>query len=260
MHWKNSQMRLSESIYLVGGAQVGLSDAFDCHVYVVNAAEGLVMIDAGGGRDPDRILANIAAEGLDPMTLRGIGLTHVHFDHACGAAGIHERTGCRVAVSEISADTLTNGTEESSRLNLAKQLGIYPEKFEWQPCPVDDKLVDGERYQIAGVEFDVLAIRGHSDDATALVAEIDGRRCMFCGDILFWGGVLGLINFPQSELSGYRRDLPRLADLSIDALFPGHGLFALTGGQTHIDAAIAQISQSVAPPSIGQFFGMPPQG
>jgi hydroxyacylglutathione hydrolase len=81
--------------------------------------------------------------------------------------------------------------------------------------------------------------------------ELDGSRALFTGDTLFFNGLIGLINAPGAEMSAYRRFLPRLADLSVDMLLPGHGLFVMHEGQAHIDRALSAIQRSMLPPTIG---------
>ncbi|MHB9030854.1 MAG: hypothetical protein ACYC9O_18955, partial [Candidatus Latescibacterota bacterium] len=65
--------------------------------------------------------------------------------------------------------------------------------------------------------------------------------------------VLGMLNYPGSDLREYNRSLPRLKDLGIEGLYPGHGLFCMTGGQAIIDAAIKNLKAGVFVPfSVGQ--------
>jgi glyoxylase-like metal-dependent hydrolase (beta-lactamase superfamily II) len=80
-----------------------------------------------------------------------------------------------------------------------------------------------------------------------MVFEDEGRRGMFTGDVLFYGGRLGLINLAGCSLDDYRRDLPKLADLRVDMLLPGHGVFVLRRGQKHIERALAKLSDFVMP-------------
>ena len=44
-------MRLTRSVYLVGGGTLafGLSDDYDCHVYVIDGGEEMALVDAGAG-------------------------------------------------------------------------------------------------------------------------------------------------------------------------------------------------------------------
>ena len=91
-------MRITEDIYLVGSLQLGISGRWDSHVYLVRGPEGSVLIDAGGGTDTEKIFENIQAEGVDPRDIKALLLTHIHFDHSCGAAEIRKRTGGNVYI------------------------------------------------------------------------------------------------------------------------------------------------------------------
>lgn len=246
-------MKITETIYLVGSLQLGISGPWDCHVYLIEGPDGLIMIDAGGGGAGELILANMEKDGLHPEDLKAILITHNHFDHCCGAYEIKQRTGCDVFISAESKSVLANGSEEEAGLVIAKELGIYPLDFPYRNCPVDYGLRDGDQLEIGGISFQAISVGGHSPDSFCFFAEINGARNLFVGDVLFYGGVLGLINFPGSTMDGYRRDLKKLAGLKIDGLFPGHMLFTIKNGQKHIDAAIGQCRQGAIPRSIGQF-------
>lgn len=245
-------MRITENIYLVGSLQLGISGRWDSHVYLVKGPDGLVLIDAGGGTDGEMIFENIRSEGFDPGDIKALLLTHVHFDHSCGAAEIRERTGCRVYLSANSRDLLERGTAEEAGLDKAIEKGIYPKGFQFKNCAVDQAIQDGDVIDVAGLEFTAISVDGHSPDSICYLVEINGSRDLFCGDVLFHGGVIGLINAPGSTMEGYRKDLGKLAGSKIDGLYPGHFLFTVSGGQRHIDAAIEQISKGSIPQTVGQ--------
>jgi len=245
-------MRILPSLFLVGGHSTGLSDQHDCNIYVVRGPDGLVMIDAGGGRDPDAIVAEMRQEGLDPEQVRWLLLTHHHADHASGAAAIKELTGCKVAISHQSAHLLERGTELDTRLDLAKRMGVYPDDFIWHNCPVDEQLHDGKIMRAAGIDVHVIEVEGHSLDSCCFHMRVDGRHCLFVGDVLQYGGLIGLINFPGSTLDGYRNALPKLRNLNVDGFFPGHSLFTVRDGQRHIDKALERLKSPFVPPTIGQ--------
>ena len=246
-------MRITDQIYIVASLQLGISGRWDSHVYLVKGKDGLVLIDAGGGTDGDTILENIRREGFDPDNIKALLLTHNHFDHSCGAGELREKTGCKVYLSHKTRNLLEHGTAEEAGLDRAIEQGVYPKGFQYRNCVVDGAVHDGDVIEAAGLNFKAIGIEGHSPDSICYLLEIDRRRNLFCGDVLFYGGIIGLINAPGSTMDGYRKDLGKLSDLNIDGLFPGHYMFTVTGGQRHINAAIEQCGRSSIPQTIGNY-------
>lgn len=52
-------MKLTDRIYLCGSGAFGLSPDGDCHCYVLDAIDELVLIDCGLACDPAAILRNM---------------------------------------------------------------------------------------------------------------------------------------------------------------------------------------------------------
>ena len=75
----NSQMRLTEDIYLVGSAEFGISNAYDCHVYLIDGGEEAALIDCGVGYDTGQIIRNIE-KYIDIEKLKSIS-----YASACGS-------------------------------------------------------------------------------------------------------------------------------------------------------------------------------
>ena len=76
---------------------------------------------------------------------------------------------------------------------------------------------------------------------------MDGQKWLFSGDVVFYGGILGVINFEGSGMGGYRADLHKLRGLAVEGVAAGHGLFTVRGGQRHIDTAIEQAGKGFVP-------------
>lgn len=244
-------MRVNARLALVASLQFGLSSRFDCHVWALRAPGGAILIDAGSGRANETLLDNLEQD-FGTRQIAAILLTHSHPDHAVGAASLRELTRCAVWAPEPARRLIEEADEEGSGLARARQVGFYPPDLHMRPCPVERSFAHGERFQVAGHGFEALHVRGHSQDSFCLLTELDGVRALFSGDVVFYGGLLGLINAPGSTLEGYRADLPRLEGLGVEALLPGHGLFTLRGGQRHIDCALEQFSRNFVPRMIGQ--------
>lgn len=229
-------MQLTSNIYLVGSGEIGLSDGGDCHVYLVDGGSELALIDAGCGSEDSHaaLLSNIESHGLDLKKLTSIILTHSHSDHARGAHLFRDK-GCRIFAPEDERGFIEAGWD-----GLAA-------------CNVDVGVNHHDRIRVGTLELTALTVPSHSEASTAYLLATPNHRSLFVGDILFFNGVIGLINHPGSELSNYRKYIERLGELKIDALLPAHSLFTLAGGQKHIDLAIRNVTTDpFVPSSIGQ--------
>ncbi len=246
-------MRISPSIYLVGGTQEGLTEGPDGHIYLIKGPDGLILIDAGNGYDTDGIESNIKEEGLDIGDITHLLITHHHTDHARGAKAIKDRTGCEVWISNNTGKhLLEEGTDEELGIPFAKAHGMYDDDYVYIHCPVDRGIDDGEEFEVCGVKIKAINVIGHSRDSVCFLMELDGRTCLFNGDTLQFGGVIGLINYPMCSIEDYHIGLPKLKGLGVDGLFPGHGIVTLKNGQAIIDAALKQLDNIFMPQSVGQ--------
>jgi glyoxylase-like metal-dependent hydrolase (beta-lactamase superfamily II) len=128
----------------------------------------------------------------------------------------------------------------------------YPPEMRLDPVEVAHVVEDGDTVPLEGFALQAIRVRGHSADSFAYSFEHAGKRCLISADIVFYGGVIGLINTADSNMNGYKEDLPKLAELAVDVLLPGHGLFTVSNGQIHIDAALKQIGNGFIPRAVGQ--------
>ncbi|MFA6472460.1 MAG: MBL fold metallo-hydrolase [Candidatus Latescibacterota bacterium] len=246
-------MRITPSIFLVGGTPEGLTEGNDCHVYLVKGSTGLILIDAGNGYDTDGIIRNIRAEGFDPKDITHILITHHHTDHARGAKALKDRLGCKVWISNNTGKhLLETGTDEELGVIFAKEHGMYAKDYVYIHCPIDHGIEDGEEFAIAGITIKAINVIGHSHDSLCYLMNLDGRRCLFNGDTLYYGGVIGLLNYPMSSMEGYHVGLPKLKNLGIEGLFPGHGIICIKNGQSIVDVSIKQLDSIFVPQSVGQ--------
>jgi hydroxyacylglutathione hydrolase len=244
-------MRVTSSLALVASLQYGISGPSDCHVYAIRGPAGIVLLDSGAGTHTDALLANLRSDfGADDVET--LLVTHGHLDHCGGAASIHSKTNCRVITTEYTRRILEQADEEASGLRLARSQGVYPADFRLTPCEINQSFSDGEQFEAGGLPWKVIRVRGHSEDSSCFLTEIGGKPALFSADVIFYGGVLGVINSEGSGMSGYRADLRKLSNLGIEGLFPGHGLFTLRGGQRHIDVALEQLEKGFIPRQIGQ--------
>lgn len=233
-------MRIYQSIYIVGSYELGLSDAWDCHVYALDYGDGVALIDAGGGREISiqRIEQNLRDDGLDPANIRHVILTHWHKDHAGGAHIWRQKYGATVWLNAIETPLIEG--------HNAQFRGAVP------VCQIDRQLHDGDEIALGQMRLKTIQVPSHSDGICAFLLDLNGYRAIFSGDIVFANGLYGLINYHGSSMEGYRKNLHKLAHLNIDGFYPGHLMFSIHGGQRHIDVAMQRVSGPFMPPSIGQ--------
>jgi glyoxylase-like metal-dependent hydrolase (beta-lactamase superfamily II) len=77
-----------------------------------------------------------------------------------------------------------------------------------------------------------------------------GGTMLFPGDTLFHGGLISLQATHDCDPLAYAESLRRLAAVEFDMMFPGHGLWSLSEGHRHIDAAMKFVDGLLLPPSL----------
>jgi glyoxylase-like metal-dependent hydrolase (beta-lactamase superfamily II) len=246
-------MRIAERIHLVGSGSFGfdLTDPFDCHVYLIDGGEELALVDVGAGMGAEAILENVRADGFDPARIRHLILTHAHGDHAGGAARMRSLLDDPdVYLSAATARYLREGDEDSSSITVAKQVGIYPPGYRYEPCRVDVELREGSTIAVGDLTLSVLDTPGHCDGHVSLLLEHAARRTLFAGDVVFFGGKILLQAIHDCRLDEQIRSLRKLRQLEVDALLSGHLNFTLDGGQRHIERANEVLDKLLIPEQI----------
>lgn len=245
-------MKLTDRVYLVGSGSLGLdlTDECDCNIYLLDGGTEAALIDAGGGRDVPAILRIIRNDGVPLERVRYLLLTHAHADHAGGAAELREKLGLQILVAGDVAEFLRQGDEKGISLDVAREAGLYSPDFRFQACPVDGELEEGQKVIVGDCELLVMETPGHAAGCLSFLMEKEGKRYLFCGDTIFFGGRIVLQNVPDCDLQAYIRTIERLSRLSVDVLLPGHLCFSLRNGQRHIEAAMGVLKMLGVPPNL----------
>ncbi len=186
-------------------------------------------IASGAGYANAFVSGNVLVDaGVLPMALEPyadaidtIVLTHCHYDHTAYAVEIARMCGATICIHELDAAGLTDDPRSLAMLFGARPPGIVP----------DVVLREGDR--VGGLE--VLHTPGHTPGSICLYDR--GQRALLSGDTVFSGGSFGRYDFPGGSRAALAASLERLADLEVEALYPGHGEPVSAGGNRHVAAA-----------------------
>jgi glyoxylase-like metal-dependent hydrolase (beta-lactamase superfamily II) len=214
-----------------------MSSPFDCHIYALRSEGQVALIDAGSGLGMDDVVAELREDGLDPAAVRSVFVTHYHADHAGSLAAWKSMTGARVYASRESAPAIRTADAEVIGLARAQQGGFYPADYVVEPCDVDVEFDDKESFTFGSLRLTAYASPGHCNGHVVFLLEGGSRTALFSGDCVFWGGTIVLQNIPDCSIPEYAATMQRLADLSFEALLPGHLTLSLRDGKRHVIAA-----------------------
>ena len=169
-----------------------------------------VVVDPGF--ESDKILRQLRARGVQPAALL---ITHGHVDHIAGNSALKEHfPNAPIIIGTGDAPMLTD-----ARANLS----ILGDGDVTSP-PADRLVSEGDVIEVAGIEFKVLDIPGHSPGHVVYVIDSESPPVVLGGDVLFAGSI-GRCDFPGGNPSllvrGIRTKLFKLPDETI--VYTGHG-------------------------------------
>lgn len=149
------------------------------------------------GDEADRILALAKEDGVE---IGLILLTHAHYDHTSGVAGLHK------ALPHIPVYLHPDDAERLGS-QLFPDLGMEPTLYR-----------DGDLVKVGGIDVQVLHTPGHTPGGVCLMA----GDALFTGDTLFQGS-MGRTDLPGGSYEELMASLARLARLPGDFhVLPGH--------------------------------------
>lgn len=167
--------------------QIQLSmDGFEVNSYVIHAAGGDVIVDAGA--EPQKILESVRAP------VAAVLITHGHADHVSALGAVLRETGAPVY--------------------------IHPDDAGSTGVQVYEPLRDGEDLVIAGETLHVLHTPGHSPGSVTFVV----GRDQVVGDLVLPGSV-GRTDLPGASWEQIEVSLRKVMPLWEDdtRLYAGHG-------------------------------------
>lgn len=178
----------------------------NCYLLCNMDIKECVLIDPADSQD--KISRMIDESGC---SLKGILLTHGHFDHIMAADAVRDKYGVKVYASCDEKNTL-----EQPHINLGEAYGLK------LSVKADVWHKDGEILKLAGFDIEALHTPGHTEGGSCYYIREIG--VLFSGDTLFCGSV-GRTDFPGGSMSEIVRSIKEKVMVLPDdtKVYPGHG-------------------------------------
>ncbi len=155
-----------------------------CNVYCVTDGDAGLLIDAGSGDVLDHL------DEIGVSSVEWVLHTHHHRDQCWGTRRLRE-AGAKVAVPEHERHLFDQVELFWQHKRIYDNYNDRNTFFALdRNAPVDAELLDYESFAWHDIEFQVVPAKGHTHGMSMLIAEIDGRRVAFSGDLMQKGGRL----------------------------------------------------------------------
>lgn len=188
---------------IIRSITVGLLEE-NCWLVMDPKSKDAVLVDPGD--EGERLLAAVDAEGA---TLKGIWLTHAHFDHIGGVAHIVRERPVPIWLHPADRGLYDNAVASAARFGLEVE----------QPPPPQHELAEGDSVSVGGYTFSVMHLPGHAPGHVGFLA----NDVLLGGDCLFAGSV-GRTDLPFCDPVVFQRTLQRISQLPESTrVLPGHG-------------------------------------
>lgn len=194
-------------------------DVVDSNSWLIMEGKNGLLIDVIDSKELYGVL-----EQMESLT---VILTHCHFDHIVGLNRLRElHPESRVISTELCSQYVGDARKNTSN-TATTYLSFYRHgekadmKIEPFICRPSEKTFETNMdFDWYGHLVSLSAVHGHSSDG--LIATIDEKN-LFSGDTLL---PIQTVTKPPSGSAKrfWEEDIPKLRDLDVDIVYPGHGM------------------------------------
>lgn len=194
-----------------------------CNVYVLKSGTKCLLIDTGSGA----IMQHLATIGIERIDW--VLHTHHHRDQ-CWGTPIVKKAGAKIAVPEYERHLFDNPEAYWQARRIYDNYNDSNTFFSLgENLPVDAILEDYSAFIWEQYEFHVLPAKGHTYGMVSLIAEVDGKKVAFTGDLMTSGGKLYQLHameYHYGDLLGVEFTMQSILALKkeeVEIAYPSHG-------------------------------------
>lgn len=177
----------------------------NCYI-LVHGGEAVVIDPSASAK---AILSRVEQAGA---VLKGILLTHGHFDHIVSIDTLRRACSAPLMIHKEDAEMLDDGRKNAFTL-------FFGQDIRYQPA--ERLLQGGDKINVGGMDIEVIHLPGHSKGSVCYY--IPGERTMFTGDLLFAEGY-GRADLHGGNMFTLRTSLCALREYPKNVtIYPGHG-------------------------------------
>jgi glyoxylase-like metal-dependent hydrolase (beta-lactamase superfamily II) len=251
--YRSGRLKLRRYPWCVADGVFALGQAeMEQQIYLVDTGDGLLLIDPSLDAWQDELETQIRRLGFEPDQVKWVLLTHCHIDHGQSCARWRKR-GARILVGDGDAHAMES-------CNSLVATWVEPQAGgRCSPCPVDERVFDGDVLQFGALRLHAVATPGHTPGSTCFHFERGGRQFLISGDIALHNGRHAWMGNPYADWTQYLASLGKLAGFSLDGrpvrfdvLLPGHGTVDLERAHRSVDATLRIVRTIVARRAAGE--------
>lgn len=199
-------------------------------VYLIDATDGVTLVDAGNPDKVERIMSGIRSIGRTPTDVNNILITHYHVDHVGSLAEVAESVRAKVWIPQGDAELIKQGgmaPPMESRGFTGAIASKMVKSGEQKPSPADHEVTGGDELPIAG-GIRVIDAPGHTGGHVTYLWSLQGG-VLFAGDAA--SNIMGRLDvMPLCEdFATAERSFCDLGSLEFNAAGFGHGRPILSG-------------------------------
>jgi metallo-beta-lactamase class B len=204
--------KLIGNVYWVG--------TYDLSTYLVTTPQGHILINTGLPETVPQIKEGVEKLGFKMSDVKILTATHGHFDHVAGLAQLQKMTGARIVMSDADVELLETGGKADFRW------GDDP-MARFETVKVDQRVKDGGKISLGGVELTAHLHSGHTKGATSFTFDVkDGAKTykvgiMNMGSINPGVRVSGMPKFPGIT-QAYARTFHDQKETKLDVFLASH--------------------------------------